>query len=286
MIKIINFFIFTTTLFQTTILSQETINSLYYSLGSYSMQENKYEEALENFKLSIKLNEPKIKESTIEAGVCDNILGNYKEAIKYGEKALLYKLSDSEKGIVYWLLGKSYGFLENYKTAFTYFDLMEKVSNLYKIPIEFKFVKEGWIYITQSNYDNIYYNKNTIKKSEKGKIKIWLKWYWDGKTFNDEDLKKISEYGGDTTAVNRRINEIMTERENVSNTLYYEEYDFNNNRTSLLEILQSDNTGEIINNKSWFGNGTAQHSANNWSNVVPGSTGDFIFNILKNKFNN
>lgn len=266
-----------------TILSQDTQSSLYYSLGSYSMQEYNYEEALKNFQLSIKYNEPKIKEATIESGVCNKILGNYQEAIKFGEKALQYELEDWEKGRVYWLIGVSYGFLEDYKTAFSYFELMKQSSNLYDIPEEFKSVKEGWYYITQSNYDNIYYNKNTIKKNEKGKINVWLKWYWDEKTMNEEDREKIFKYGNDTEAVNRRINEIMKERENVSYTLNYVEYDFINNQTRLLEAIKYDKKGNVLESISWE-NSEDDKVDSKWSNIVPGSVGEMVFNKLKNKY--
>lgn len=244
------------------------------------MQEQNYEEALKNFELSIKYNEPKIKEATIEAGVCNKILGNYQEAIRFGKKASQYELSDWEKGRVYWLIGSAYGFLEDYKSAFNYFNLMKEASDFYDVPEEFKFVKEGWIYITQTGYDNIYYNKNTINKVGKSKIKIWLKWYWDEKSMNTDDWNKIYKYGNDSEAVDRRINEIMVERENVSYTLYFEEYDFSNNRSCLLEAVKYDNKGNVLSRISF-----ENSSDKSWMNVIPGSVGELIYNTLKNKYN-
>ncbi|HSP87048.1 MAG TPA: tetratricopeptide repeat protein [Ignavibacteriaceae bacterium] len=265
-------------------LPQETNGSLYYSLGENAMQINNYEEAIKNFKLSIKHNEPEIKKATIEICFCYKTMENFKEAINWGKKALLYDLTVFEKYAVYRAIALSYGYSGDDDNASKYFELIKEFVSDYNIPGEWEFVKDGWYYIADSDYDAIYYNKNTIKKNGKGKIFIWLKWYWDGKGLHEEDWVKIYKNGNDTAVVNQRtnerINEIMQDRENVSYTLKYYEYDFINNHRRLIELIEYDKKGNVLSSIN-FNN---EKVDSEWSNIVPGSIGEKVFITLRQKF--
>lgn len=265
--------------FTNVLKSQDLNGSSYFTLGSNSMQDKNYEDALTYFKLAIEQNEPNTKNATIEAGICCKILGNYKAAITFGKKALKYELTNYEKGRIYWLIGNSYGFMEDFNSAFKYFKLMKFTSDFYDIPVEFIFVKEGWYFLAQLDRDYIYYNKNRVKKIGNGKFKFWFKRYWDEKTMSEEDWKKIFEYGNDEQAVERRINEIKSERKYVSYSLTYEEYDLNNNRSRFLEAIDYDNKGNVIQQYNWENSSTSS-----WTNIVPGSVGELIYESLRSKF--
>lgn len=286
-------FIYFILLYPIVIIPQETESffdwqsSFHYFIGFKLMGENKIEEAFKHFQLSINQNEPEFIESIIRACECQKMLNNYREAIKYCKKALKYQLEDGKKGRVYELLGYSYGFLEDYKTAFQYFNLMKQASDLYDIPDEFIFIKDGWYFIAHSEYDYIYYNKSSVKNKGRGTINIWLKWYWDEIRLSYEDYTNI--YNNDisydySSAINKRIKEVKEERKNVKYSLCFYDYDFVNRRYRLLELIKYDTKGRVIESFSWQKSPDNKIDSN-WNSIVPGSVGEIIFNTLKRKFN-
>ena len=99
----------------------------------------------------------------------------------------------------------------------------------------------------------------------------------------EKDWVEVYKNGGDTQAVNQRINEITIERGYVSYTLTYKEYDFINNRTLLLELIKYDKKGNVLESNSFNNIGNTKVDSD-WMNIVPGSVGETIFNALRKKF--
>lgn len=272
--------ILSVSLFITVIIYSQS-NNLNTLVGEAHYNKAEYKLALEYLLNAVRNSEDYYELLYHKIGDCYLNLKNYNEALGWYKKEY-NKSGKTYAGMLtaFHNIGWDLYNKGNTKKAFKIFEEATKYG--FDFPSELKFEKEGWFFITRSNYDNIYYNKSSIKKIEKGKIKVWFKWYWDGQSMNDEDLNKIFYYGNDEAAVTRRIKEIMEERKNVSSSLTYEEYDFNNDRTRLLEVIEYDKNGEVLNIVSFVNdeNGKIESS---WKNIVPSSVGETIYTTLKNK---
>ena len=267
------YLILTNILFISVFLNAQT-NDSNQMVAETHFENSDYDSAAKYFLNAINNREDHYEQLYHRVADCYLKLENYTEALDW------YKKEHSNSGEIYGGILTSYLKIGwelynkgNTKKAFKVFEEAKEYG--LDFPSELKFEKEGWFFIVRSNYDNIYYNKSNIQKVGQKKIKVWFKWYWDEKSMTDEDWNKIFYYGNDETAVNRRISEIMEERKHVSFSLTYEEFDFNNNRTRLLEVIEYDKNGTVLNLVSFVNdeNGKVESS---WKNIVPNSVGETI----------
>lgn len=254
----------------------------YFEMGEHARENQQFKEAIKYFNFAIQREDGNRPKAITNLCFCYWRIGDYSNAVKYGLKSLDFPLLDSELGPIYQYIGESYIKLNMLDKAFTYFDKGKKIDEIFGIPKEYRFLRDGWEYITTNGYDDIYYKKKSIVKLSAGKFKAWIKLYWNGLSMSNEDLEEVKSLGSISNALEIVRNRIYVKRGNTQFSLNLWEFDLINKKIRTASINKYDNLGNLIKYYS-YENESDYVSNNDWDSIVPGTVGEEVFNFVNNQ---
>ncbi len=237
-------------------------------LAEIFFNDEEYEKALEYYMDAWKSGDTNSENIPDKIASCYYITKKYDKAIYWFQKALKYPTTQWQLASIYSSLGWSYESTNHHNKAIENFKAAEKLGITF--PSEFLFESEGWYFVTMSGRDHIYYKKD-IKKTNSGSYRVWTKWYWDENSISTEDIKRISELGGDMSAQNKLEDEILKERNGVKSSKVLFEIDCTNQKMRTLSTTDYGVDGALIG---------SFNSEGEWRFVVPESVGESLESII------
>lgn len=283
--KIIKIFVITISTYnllnQEIIFCQEFDQSKNLKLAEESYSKSDYKKAINYFLKAIENREGDYKRTCDRIGKSYTMLENYKDAIYWYKKGSNYPPGiNGEMLIPYW----------RYSEILLKKNKIKEIIQLYKdgakyginAPAEYRFLEEGWFYLITSDRDDIYYNKEKIKRIGKNITRIWIKSYWDEQlTVEDEKASPTPFIYNESYEKSKKV-EIYNEREQSRYNIALEEFDCENNKQRVLQITYFDKNGKPI--KMYNFEKDYKNDKDGWDYLLPDSIGEIVLKkICKNK---
>lgn len=246
-----------------------------------------YDNALKYFLKAETNKETGYQQAFYEIANCFKNVKKYSEAIQYLNKALKTPSKTYNKYLIYWLYAECYYKLNHLSSMSKYFHLAQKTSPVPDYtPKAYRFLLDGYEYITTSDIEDIYLKTNSLK--QRGNIiKVWLKYYWDGVTIHREDELKLASLVDHNIELywkkrNKAVLDIKNKRYNMKYYLQYVEIDSKNNLYNVLMVYKYDDKGNVIKYHD-FSDVNSILPNKGWTTILPNSVMGKIFEYIRQR---